>query len=74
MLQISAESIEEVSREKRQILAFTKSLSPAGHEEAKRIIEKTLRELENIKNDDSEAIDEKELYHFHLINVPLTGD
>ncbi|MBT7610166.1 MAG: TIGR02147 family protein [Bacteriovoracaceae bacterium] len=74
MLKISAESIEDVPREKRQILAFTKSLSPSGQEKAKEIINKALLDLENIKNDDPISKEKRELYHFHLINVPLTGD
>jgi uncharacterized protein (TIGR02147 family) len=73
MFQVSGDSIEDIPREERQILGFTKSLNKKGQEKAKAIIEKALRELEAITDTDQSKDDEKELYHFHLVNIPLTG-
>lgn len=73
MLQISGEAIETVPREKRQILGFTKSLSKKGQDKARSIIANALKELEQIDDENQDNESEKELYHFHLVNVPLTG-
>jgi uncharacterized protein (TIGR02147 family) len=73
MFKVSGDSIEDIPREERQILGFTKSLNKKGQERAKAIIEKALKDLEAISDLDQSQDDEKELYHFHLVNIPLTG-
>ena len=73
MFQVSGDSIESIPREERQILGFTKSLNKKNQDKAKAIIANALRELEALSDKDQGTDDEKELYHFHLVNIPLTG-
>lgn len=73
MFQVSGDSIENIPRDERQILGFTKSLNKKNQEKAKAIIDKALKELEALSDTDQGQDDQKELYHFHLVNIPLTG-
>jgi uncharacterized protein (TIGR02147 family) len=70
MLKIIGESIPKVDRNDRSILGFTKSLNKANFNKAKDIMQRALKELEELESGENNT----ELYHFYLIGSPLTSD
>lgn len=69
MFRLAADSISNVSREKRNLLGHTVALSEKEFEQVKEIMNDTLRRIENIVTDDSL----KKLYHIGLTSFPLTS-
>ena len=71
MLDITKDSMDNVSRDQRSIVGHTVALNKDKYSRAQEIMDKALEEIRDLEQVDGE---DKGIYHFYLINFKLTKD
>lgn len=71
MLDIAKNSMDQVSRDQRSIVGHTVALEKEDYAKAQGIMDRALEEIRDLERSNK---NDKEIYHFYLINFKLTKD
>ena len=73
ILEISAELMDQMAKERRTLTGYTFMMSPSSLDEVNALFEEVKKKLSAIEERDRNHKGEKKVYHTELISIPLTG-